>query len=251
MAFGLQFSRLDRAALVQTLRNRPMPSGTGARIVCTANLDHIVQLKRNEALRSAYATAWCVTADGMPVFAYARLKGEAVPGRVTGSDLVKDLVTSLPPQGTRCFFVASCQETADGLRHMLVERGFAPEALAFAVPPFGFERDQTASAKLAEQIRRHGTTHLFFGVGAPKSEIWTHCHRDALGDCYVLNAGAGLDYACGVKRRAPVWMQQAGLEWLWRFGSEPGRLFRRYFVDSWIFLGAVWGDLASERVASR
>ena len=244
MVFGLRFSPLTRPQLVDILRGTPVAPGEGARIVCTANLDHIVNLQRNASMRAAYDDAWCVTADGMPVFAYARMKRDAVPSRVTGSDIVKDLLVTLPQEGTRCYFVASCAETAEGIRRLLVARGFAPEALAFVVPPFGFERDVAWSTDLAHRIREHGATHVFFGVGAPKSEIWTHRHRHALGDCYVLNAGAGLDYACGVKRRAPAWMQRSGLEWAWRFGSEPTRLFRRYFVDSWVFLSAIALDLS-------
>jgi N-acetylglucosaminyldiphosphoundecaprenol N-acetyl-beta-D-mannosaminyltransferase len=247
MAFGLRFSTSTRAELVQALKNSRVPTGSGARIICTANLDHIVQLQKNAALRDAYAAAWCVTADGLPVFAYARFKRDPVPSRVTGSDLAKDLVLNLPPDGHRCFFVVSCADTAEGIARLMLARGFPRGNLAFEVPPYGFERDAGYSNDLARRIKAHGSTLLFFGVGAPKSEIWTHRNRDAIGDCYVLNAGAGLDYVCGVRRRAPTWMQRAGLEWFWRFASEPGRLFRRYFVDSWGFLSAIYVDLRTPR----
>ncbi len=243
MAFGLRFSPLTRPEIVNLLATDFVTAGGGARVLCTANLDHIVQLRRDERLRAAYGNAWCITADGMPVYAYTRLKREAVPSRVTGSDIVSDLLAALPSSGARCFFVASCQETAQGLRRVMRARNFSEDALVFVVPPFGFEKDEAWSDRLATHIREHRSTHVFFGVGAPKSEIWTDRHRAGLGDCYVLNAGAGLDYACGVRRRAPVWMQKAGLEWAWRFGSEPSRLFKRYFIDSWGFLSAIWVDL--------
>lgn len=249
MVFGLRFSSLARPELVDVLRGEPLGKGRGAHIVCTANLDHIVQMRTDAALRAAYDGAWCVTADGMPVYAYARLKREDVPSRVTGSDIVSDLLGLLSPERHRCFFVASCEATAAGIATMLRARGFGDDALAFVVPPFGFERDARGSDELARRIREHAATHVFFGVGAPKSEIWTHRYRDALGDCYVLNAGAGLDYVCGVKKRAPGWMQRSGLEWFWRFASEPTRLFKRYFVDSWGFLAAIYTDLSSGRTA--
>lgn len=243
MAFGLTFSPLTCSQLVATLQSLPVPTGRGALILCTANLDHVVHLQRNAALQAAYRDAWCVTADGMPVFAYARLKGEIVPSRVTGADVVRELLGKLDPSLHRPFFLASCVETGNGLLAMLTRAGFRQEALSVVVPPFGFEHDEVRSADLARQIRSHGATHVFFGVGAPKSELWTHRHRNSLGDCYVLNAGAGLDYACNVRRRAPVWMQTMGFEWLWRFGSEPKRLFKRYFIDSWGFFAAVAADL--------
>ena len=243
MAFGLRFSSSTRAELVQALQGGRLPFGVGARTICTANLDHIVQLRKNADLRDAYDAAWCVTADGLPVFAYARLKRDPIPSRVTGSDLARDVVLTLPPDGNRCFFVVSCEATAEGIEGLMLGRGFARDALAFAIPPHGFERDAAYSDDLARRIAAHRTTLLLFGVGAPKSEIWTHRNRHRLGDCYVLNAGAGLDYACGVKRRAPPWMQRTGLEWFWRFSTEPGRLFRRYFIDSWGFLFAIYTDL--------
>ena len=247
MAFGLRLSSLTRAEIVDLIIHEPVRPHGGAQVVCTANLDHIVQLRNNEGLRTAYDAAWCITADGMPVYLYARLKRENVPSRVTGSDLVRDLITNLPVERNRCYFVASCTETVDGIQNIMVNRGFASEVLMFVVPPFGFEKDEAWSNYMADSIHRHRATHVFFGIGAPKSEIWTHRYREALGDCYVLNVGAGLDYACGVKRRAPIWMQQSGLEWAWRFAQEPTRLYKRYFIDSWKFLNAIRDDLATTR----
>lgn len=244
MIFGLRFSSLDRAQVGDAVTSQIIPTGHGPRIVCTANLDHIVQLIADRDLRAAYEAAWLVTADGMPVFAYARLRREPVPSRVTGSDLVTDLLQAkLRPGRHRCFFVASTRETEAGIHRLMADRGFEKDEIGFAVPPFGFEADEAYSASLEQSIRDHGTTHLFLGVGAPKSEIWTDRHRSGLGDCYVLNVGAGLDYVCGVRHRAPVWMQQIGMEWAWRVGSEPRRLFWRYFVRSWRFFGAIRRDL--------
>jgi N-acetylglucosaminyldiphosphoundecaprenol N-acetyl-beta-D-mannosaminyltransferase len=68
-------------------------------------------------------------------------------------------------------------------------------------------------------------------------------HARELPDCYGFGFGAGLDYFAGTRRRAPRFMRKTGLEWLWRVGSEPRRLARRYFVTSWGFLAAIIGDL--------
>jgi N-acetylglucosaminyldiphosphoundecaprenol N-acetyl-beta-D-mannosaminyltransferase len=240
---GIRFSCLARDDVIGLLLHEAVPPGTGPCVIVTANLDHVVQLRRNEEFRASYDRATVVTADGMPVYLFAKLRGAALPHRVAGADLVRELLPMLSPQRHRCFFVASGAATAAGLESYLRARGFASEALAFDVPPFGFDRNARYSQQLAERIRDHRTTHLFLGIGAPKSEIWTHRHGDRLGDCYVLNVGAGLDFFAGVKRRAPAWMRRTGLEWLWRFGQDPHRLFRRYFVDSWGFVGALKDDL--------
>jgi N-acetylglucosaminyldiphosphoundecaprenol N-acetyl-beta-D-mannosaminyltransferase len=143
----------------------------------------------------------------------------------------------------RPFFVTSSEEAGRRLRKVLVARGFSTEAVAYHCPEFGFENDAAASAQLASAIRNHRTTHLFVGLGAPKSEIWVHEHRDLLGDTYALAVGASLDFYVGLRKRAPVWMRRAGCEWSWRLMSEPRRLFRRYLLDSWIVIPAVAKDL--------
>lgn len=242
--FGLTFSEAGEAELARTIVDSKVPSGEGPRVVATANLDHVANLTRNADLGAAYARAWAVTADGMPVFAYARLRGLPVPGRVTGSDLCRRILGELSPATNRLFFVVSCEETRDRIRAVMAGRGFAPGALAFRVPHFGFEDDADYSRALTAEIARHRTTHLFMGLGSPKSEVWTNKVRAGLGDCYVLNFGAGLDYFAGTRRRAPKVLQHTGLEWTWRVACEPRRLFRRYFLNSWRFLRAVRLDLA-------
>jgi N-acetylglucosaminyldiphosphoundecaprenol N-acetyl-beta-D-mannosaminyltransferase len=241
--FGLAFSSMTQAELVANATSVPIVKGAGPRSIYTANLDHIVQLRRNTRLRGAYSKAWAITADGMPVFLYAKARGAGVPARVTGSDLFGDILLSLIAENHRCFFVANADKTARLLVEWLVTRGFDRSSIDCEVPPPGFENNIPYSANLASRIRAHGTTHLFFGVGAPKSEIWINDYRAELGDCYVLSAGSGLDFFVGIKRRAPRSLQRFGLEWLWRFSTEPRRLFRRYFIDSWSFVAAISEDI--------
>ena len=250
-AFGLEFSNVEQTSLVEEIAGHAILPGSGPRVVQTANVDHIVQINRNEEFRDSYREAWAVTADGMPVYLYAKLRGLALPGRVTGADLFQTLMPRLVPGLHRCFFLASSTATADWIASYLRGRGFADDAVAVEVPPFGFEKDEFQSAALARRIAQHRPTHLFMGVGAPKSEVWIHRHRRRIGDCYVLNVGAGLDFFAGQRRRAPGWIQRCGLEWFWRFAQEPRRLFRRYFIDSLGFFGAIAKDLGVARPNAR
>jgi N-acetylglucosaminyldiphosphoundecaprenol N-acetyl-beta-D-mannosaminyltransferase len=247
--FGVTFSSLTHEEIVTKVTLETIVKSAGSRIIFTANLDHIVQLRLNDRLRRAYGRAWVVTADGMPVFLYAKARGAAIPMRVTGADLCTDILGTLLPRLHRCFFVASSDETAHRLVAALLVRGFQRAAIDFSVPPHGFEYDIANSDALASRIRRHHTTHLFLGVGAPTSEIWAYEYRDRLGDCYVLSVGAGLDFFAGTQKRAPRALQQIGFEWLWRFGHNPRRLFRRYFITSWSFIAAVAEDLFEPDVA--
>lgn len=244
---GIAFCPFTNDTMVRRILFDRVPAGEGARLVVTANLDHIAQLSRNPRFQAAYDRAWAATADGMPVYLFARLRGGGVPERVTGADLVVALLNRLPLEGCRPFFVVSQKEAADRLCAYLVARGFDREAIGWACPDHGFDTDAAASAALAKAIRDHGTTLLFFSLGAPKSEIWLHEHRHALGDTYALAIGASLDFFVGLRRRAPVWMRRVGLEWAWRLFSEPKRLFRRYVVDSWYGVLAMVRDLAQDR----
>lgn len=240
--FGLVFSKATKAQLVDAL-SKPLPRGNGPRTILTANVDHIIHLTRDADFRDCYRAAWIVTADGMPVYLYARWRGADIPSRLTGADLFSALMHALTPGQHRCFFVASTGSTVDKLITFLVRRGFTRDSIAGDVPPRNFEHSADYSDSLALRISRHGTTHLFMGVGAPKSEIWINKHRNMLGNCYVLHVGAALDFFVGNLSRAPAWIQNCGFEWLWRLMQEPRRLFGRYFEDAWRFPIVVLQDL--------
>lgn len=240
--FGIDFSSRNKDSLVDLLVREPAPPAGGPAMVVTANIDHVVNLLRDARFRTAYRAASLATADGFPVAVYARLRGADLPGRVPGPDLFAALMPRLDPVRHRPFFVVSRDVTGDKLRQYLVGRGFAPERVGTDCPPFGFERDEDYSASLAWQIRAHGTTHLVMGVGSPKSELWLYDWRAALGDCYALGIGAGIDFFVGTETRAPGWMRAACLEWFWRMAREPRRLARRYLWDALMFPLAVYRD---------
>ena len=245
--FGIDFTTRDQRSLVALLSREPVAAGSGLAMVVTANIDHVVNLLRNAHFRQAYSSASVATADGVPVALYARLRGAGLPGRIAGPDLFANLMPALESDAHRPFFVVSRDETGERLRDYLVgERGFAGDAVGVVCPPFGFEKDRAYSAGLAERIRAHGTTHLFMGVGSPKSEVWLYDWADALGDCYGFGIGAGIDYFVGTEARAPQWMQTLCLEWFWRVVCEPRRLARRYLVDALLFPVAIARDLTGQ-----
>jgi N-acetylglucosaminyldiphosphoundecaprenol N-acetyl-beta-D-mannosaminyltransferase len=245
--FGLHFSTCGLDALAEQLTSSPPPAGSEAQMLFTVNLDNVVCLRSNAAFRAAHHRAKIVTIDGAPVYLYARLRGVAVPGRITGADLLPALVDRFKPGIQRPFFVTSDQTTALAIEAFLVRRGFAKDALGFAVPPLGFETDEGYSMQLARQIREHRTSHLVFGVGAPKSQIWLDRYRREIGSCYAFPFGSAPNFMVGTASRAPRWVRAVGCEWLWRFCCEPRRLFRRYFVDSWQFIAAIREDMLALR----
>jgi N-acetylglucosaminyldiphosphoundecaprenol N-acetyl-beta-D-mannosaminyltransferase len=245
--FRFRFSTEELEALATRIATSPEP-GQGVRAVVTANLDHVVQLRSNPRLRAAYQHAWRRTIDGTPVLIYARMRNDGRASRVTGADLLPEVLRRLDAADHRLFFIVGDEETAAGLRRWALAARFPADAIVTEVPPFGFERDAAFSQALCERIHGHRTSHLVFGVGCPKSEVWIDEHRNALGDCYALAVGQAANFFAGTQQRAPRAMRRIGMEWIWRVGQEPRRLAHRYFVASWSFVGALIEDVRGRAV---
>lgn len=241
--FGIPFTTLNMRQVCDLMLEE-IPEGMGVRAVVTANVDHIVRLTNDSNLRSAYSNAWLRTVDGIPVFAYSRCLSLGI-SHLPGADIVPQLLERLTPGVHRPFFVVA----NDSLGLMLIEwlqaRGFSRNEVSFCSPPFGFEGLPVEQSKLAARVREHKPTHLFMGIGCPRSEIWLDRFREELGDLYALSVGAALAFHVGAMRRAPTPFRAVGMEWLWRMFSEPRRMAKRYLVQSWPFFEVVLKDIYS------
>jgi N-acetylglucosaminyldiphosphoundecaprenol N-acetyl-beta-D-mannosaminyltransferase len=234
--YGLRF---ERASFEQVI-DLALEPATQPQLFCTCNLNHLRLLQTDTAFQDAYRKAAVVTVDSRPIQMLARMQsGENLP-LVTGADLFAALVDRLRPGIDRPFFVPSAPDAGEALAAQLVARGFAPDVIGHVSPPFGFQNDDAYSARLIEQICALGTTHLFMGVGAPKSELWIARHLAKLPAAHIFCVGAALDFTSGLKSRAPAWVRRFSLEWLHRLLSEPKRLVPRYAGDA-LFLARVIG----------
>lgn len=214
------------------------------RYVVTPNVDHTVMLKENGRLREVYQHAAMVLADGLPVVLAARLLGRPLPGRVAGSDLVPALCEAANQAGRplRLFLLGAMPGVAERAKANVQRRWPAVEVAGLYSPPLGFERDAAENQRILRMIEHAHADVLVVGLGAPKQELWVHAHRAAIAAPAALCVGATIDFLAGEKRRAPRWMQKAGLEWLHRVAAEPKRLARRYARDAWIFPQLVWRE---------
>jgi N-acetylglucosaminyldiphosphoundecaprenol N-acetyl-beta-D-mannosaminyltransferase len=144
------------------------------------------------------------------------------------------LLEKLRPGIDRPYFVASSLDAAQALRDQLVARGFDPAAIGTESPPFGFERDEAFGAAMAARIRELGTTHLFMGVGAPKSEIWVARHFALMPAAHIFCVGAALDFSSQKKARARVDAQ-----------AQPGMGASHVERTAPPFAALCWGRLAA------
>lgn len=200
----------------------------GCRTVITLNAAVVTMLRGDPVLRAAVGSADLVLADGMPLVWAARWLGTPLPGRVTGVDLMTRLLDAGRARGLRVFLLGTTQERLD---RMVAVVGVRHPGVVVAGARNGYFA-AAEHAEVAAQIRAARADLLLIGMPTPAKEIWCARHRDVLATPVALGVGGAFDVLAGFVRRAPTWMQAAGLEWLWRLAMEPRRLWRRYLVSN-------------------
>jgi N-acetylglucosaminyldiphosphoundecaprenol N-acetyl-beta-D-mannosaminyltransferase len=215
----------------------------GCRYVVTPNVDHVVLLHEHAGLRSAYAHAGMVLADGWPVVAAARLLGKRLPERVAGSDLVPALLEAMDRgESKRVFLLGAAPGVADRAAQNIQARWPSLHIVGTYSPALGFEARPADNKNILDLISVAQPDLLVIGLGAPKQELWVHEHRHRIEAKLAICAGATIDFLAGEKNRAPRWMRRTGLEWLHRLITEPRRMAKRYLRDAWVFPQLVWQE---------
>ncbi|MFT8368852.1 MAG: WecB/TagA/CpsF family glycosyltransferase [Acetobacter papayae] len=240
--FGLDFSVLSEQAVASMVAHTVRTPAQGVGLIITPNIQHISLLPHNPALLHACQHATLLTCDGFPLYYYAKWRGKPAHGRVTGRGIAAKLVAqpALLAQH-RLFMVLDSAETVRIAQDWAAQHGLADQ-LECAVPAMGFDKRPADMDALARQIAQHGTTLLFMGVGAPRSEIFVDQYRALLPPCWALCIGQGLLIAFGCVPTPPGLVERFNLEWLWRIVLEPRRLVGRYACSALGFLRAVIKD---------
>lgn len=204
--------------------------------VFTLNLDHLVKLRRNASFRNAYANAGIVTADGTPVAWLARTQNPTIE-RTTGADLIIPLADAAAHARLPVFlFGTSAQVMASAGRDLSDRTDGLIDIAGTLAPSAQFDPEGAEADAAIETIRKSGAKLVFVALGAPKQEIFAERARAAGLACGFICIGAALDFIAGTQVRAPESMRNNGLEWLWRLGTNPRRLFIRYAKCGGLFL---------------
>ena len=247
--FGIQIDAFRMQDAVQELRRWVSESRpeSGCRYVLTPNVDHAVLLSENRDFRSAYENAHLVLADGHPIVWASRMLGQPLPERVAGSELVPCLFDSFKQSGQmRVFLLGAAEGVAARAASRMKEQWPNVETVGIYSPPLGFEKDDDETNYILGRIALTRPDVVVVGLGAPKQELWVHQNAELLDAKVALCVGATIDFLAGEKKRAPVWMQRSGFEWLHRMLSEPKRLARRYARDAIIFPRLVMKQMFSQ-----
>lgn len=241
--FGLRFTLLSGVDIARLVADHLRTPEEGVGLMITPNIQHIALMRANGAFRHACEQAEILTCDGFPLYYYGWCRGVKLPGRVTGREITEHLI-SAPGclKKHRIFAVVDSERTGMATRQWACTNGLE-DGFAFYVPPVGFEDDPDQSLNLVHLIRKHGTTLLLMGVGAPRSELFVSRYRADLPACWALCIGQSLIVALGLLPRPPRLVQRFNLEWLWRIVLEPRRLAKRYVWALYGFFLSIVRDL--------
>jgi N-acetylglucosaminyldiphosphoundecaprenol N-acetyl-beta-D-mannosaminyltransferase len=218
--------RFNTGSLEEAVRDILAEPRAGFKYVVTPNVHHMVRLLEDApTMQPLYEQAWRVFCDSRVLSCLAWFRGRKLPV-ITGSDLTAHLVARAAKQHLTIALIGptapACAALANRYPGLNVE---------FHTPPMGFIKSQNEVRKCVDFAAKTQSRLVFLAVGMPQQEILArqiadHPQARGVGLCI----GASIDYLTGKQRRAPVWLQKAGLEWLHRLLSDPRRLTSRYLI---------------------
>lgn len=199
--------------------------------VVTPNVDHIVRLEKDVELQKVYKNASLILTDGKPLIWISKWYKTPIKEKISGSDLFPKVCELAANKNYTMYLLGAAEGVADTAAKNLMKKYPGLNVVGTYSPPFGFEKNEQEMNKIKTQIQEVHPDILIVGLGCPKQEKFMYYHCKELGVPISFGLGASIDFEAGNIKRAPKWMSNHGLEWLYRFSKEPKRLFKRYFVD--------------------
>lgn len=199
--------------------------------VVTPNVDHIVRLEKDEELQKVYKNASLILTDGKPLIWISKWYKTPIKEKISGSDLFPRVCQLAANKNYTMYLLGAAEGVADTAAKNLMKKYPGLNIVGTYSPPFGFEKNKQEMNKILTQIQDVHPDILIVGLSCPKQEKFMYYHCKELGVPISFGLGASIDFEAGNIKRAPKWMSNHGLEWLYRFSKEPKRLFKRYFVD--------------------
>ncbi len=203
--------------------------------VNACNVHSVMSARRDGQLAEAFANADINTSDGVPLVWVLRTRGFREHARMYGPDLAEYAFEYGISRGWKHYFYGTTPDTLKRLEVNLRTRFPGIEIVGTHSPPFRAETAEERAATVAA-ITASGADIIWVGLGMPKQEKWMYQLREQLPGRVLVGVGAAFDFFAGTKPQAPAWMQRRGLEWAFRLGAEPRRLWRRYLWNNPAFL---------------
>lgn len=223
----------------------------GSHIVVTPNVDHVLRFEQDPEYARIVQRAALVLIDSQPLVMLSRFIRRPLKERVAGSDLFPRLCEHCANQGYKVFLLGGKAGTAEQSATLLRKRYPNLKVVGTYYPPMDFEKSPEENRKAVEAVSLAKPDVVFVGLGSPKQEYWIARHMEEYGAPVSIGVGITFSFMCGDVKRAPLWMQKAGLEWLHRLACEPRRLWRRYLRCCWNIIPLVMSELWASWRADR
>lgn len=220
---GVMIDSIDRSSFLKSMV--AFASSGRPHQICTVNAEFIMTARKDEAFRQILNNAELNMADGVSIMWASRWLGQPLPERLAGADLVEELAALASQHGWSLYLVGGEGETASKAAAALKRRN--PNLKVIGAES-GLDRhsSSTDTAALCQRIASAKPTILLVAFGAPKQELFIAKNKSRLAVPIMIGVGGTFDYLAGNLPRAPRFLRQLGLEWLWRLTLQPKRLGR-------------------------
>jgi N-acetylglucosaminyldiphosphoundecaprenol N-acetyl-beta-D-mannosaminyltransferase len=187
------------------------------------NVAKLINMQKDIELAESVKACDLINIDGMGVVLGARFMGHDIPERVAGVDLFHNLLDMSAEKDFPVFLLGAEEEIVSKTAEKVKEQHKGINVVGYH---HGYFWDDEAA--VVKQIKESGAQLLFVAITSPKKENFINKWQDQLGVDFVMGVGGTFDVVAGKVKRAPVWMQNYGLEWFYRVMQEPGRMWKRY-----------------------
>ena len=204
--------------------------------IVVVNAAKVVKAQRDQELKEVIQNADLVGADGVPIVWASRLLGRPLPGRVNGTDLMHKLFDASAEKGWRLYLLGAKADVIQNVVENLRREQPNINIVGYRHGYFDTPEDELAAVKEINVVK---PDVLMLGFGTPMKEKWVKRHKHQITAPIIHGVGGSFDIVGGVTKRAPRWMQESGLEWLFRLFQEPGRMWRRYLSTNTEFVWLV------------
>jgi N-acetylglucosaminyldiphosphoundecaprenol N-acetyl-beta-D-mannosaminyltransferase len=200
--------------------------------VCTLNPEFVVIAQRDPKFFSVLNQADACVADGTGIMIASRILGKYLPSRITGSDGIYEIAQRSATEGWRLFLLGAAPGIAEKTAEILQDQFDG----LHIVGTYAGSPDDSEADEIIGLINASEADILLVAYGAPKQDLWIYQHREGINVRMALGVGGAFDYVVGIAPRAPKWMRQLGLEWLYRLIKQPWRWRRMMRLPIFVWL---------------
>lgn len=209
----------------------------------SVNAAKLVYMNQNPDLKNDVISSDLINADGMAVIWASKFLNRPLQERVTGIDLMQNLVKMAAKNQYKVFFLGA-EEVVVKKVLAYYEEKYSNEMIAGYHNGYYDKKDE---GKVANQIAHSGAHILFVAISSPAKELFLNKYKNIIDIPFIMGVGGSFDVIAGKVSRAPIWMQRYGLEWLFRLLQEPRRMWKRYFYTNAVFLFLVLQEKFKQR----